>query len=34
VGTPEELVNRVTNAENLEDVFISLTGKELRDVVV
>lgn len=34
VGTPEELVNRVANAENLEDVFISLTGKELRDVVV
>jgi ABC-2 type transport system ATP-binding protein len=34
VGTPEELVNRVASAENLEDVFISLTGKELRDVVV
>lgn len=34
VGTPEELVSRVASAENLEDVFISLTGKELRDVVV
>jgi ABC-2 type transport system ATP-binding protein len=34
VGAPEELVNRVASAENLEDVFISLTGKELRDVVV
>jgi len=34
IGTPEELVTRVANAENLEDVFISLTGKELRDVVV
>lgn len=33
-GTPEELVTRVSHAENLEDVFISLTGKELRDVVV
>ncbi len=34
VGTPEELVSQIANAENLEDVFISLTGKELRDVVV
>ncbi|MCW3160998.1 ABC transporter ATP-binding protein [Chryseobacterium oryctis] len=34
VGTPEELVSQISNAENLEDVFISLTGKELRDVVV
>jgi ABC-2 type transport system ATP-binding protein len=34
VGTPEELISKVSNAENLEDVFISLTGKELRDVVV
>ncbi|MEC3877493.1 ABC transporter ATP-binding protein [Chryseobacterium salviniae] len=34
VGTPEELVSKVCSAENLEDVFISLTGKELRDVVV
>jgi ABC-2 type transport system ATP-binding protein len=33
VGTPEELISKVSNAEN-EDVFISLTGKELRDVVV
>lgn len=32
-GTPEELVEKVSHAENLEDVFISLTGKELRDVV-
>ncbi len=34
VGTPEELVSQISHAENLEDVFISLTGKELRDVVV
>nr|WP_315027261.1 ABC transporter ATP-binding protein [uncultured Chryseobacterium sp.] len=34
VGTPEELVSQIAHAENLEDVFISLTGKELRDVVV
>ncbi|MEY8761496.1 ABC transporter ATP-binding protein [Chryseobacterium tongliaoense] len=34
VGTPEELVSQIASAENLEDVFISLTGKELRDVVV
>ncbi|MPT33468.1 MAG: ABC transporter ATP-binding protein [Chryseobacterium sp.] len=34
VGTPEELVNKVADAANLEDVFISLTGKELRDVVL
>ncbi|UOU99620.1 ABC transporter ATP-binding protein [Chryseobacterium daecheongense] len=33
VGTPEELVAQISTAENLEDVFISLTGKELRDVV-
>lgn len=33
VGTPEELIEKVSHAENLEDVFISLTGKELRDVV-
>ncbi|WP_292010142.1 ABC transporter ATP-binding protein [Chryseobacterium sp.] len=32
-GTPEELISRVESAHNLEDVFISLTGKELRDVV-
>lgn len=34
VGSPEELVTQIATAENLEDVFISLTGKELRDVVV
>lgn len=33
VGTPADLIDRVPHAENLEDVFISLTGKELRDVV-
>ncbi|MBB4808064.1 ABC-2 type transport system ATP-binding protein [Chryseobacterium defluvii] len=32
-GTPEELIAQIAHAENLEDVFISLTGKELRDVV-
>ena len=32
-GTPQELINKVPEAENLEDVFLSLTGKELRDVV-
>ncbi|WP_419869594.1 ABC transporter ATP-binding protein [Chryseobacterium sp. CT-SW4] len=32
-GTPEELISKVEGAHNLEDVFISLTGKELRDVV-
>lgn len=32
-GSPQELINKVENAQNLEDVFISLTGKELRDVV-
>ena len=30
-GTPESLINATPNANNLEDVFISLTGKELRD---
>jgi ABC-2 type transport system ATP-binding protein len=30
-GTPESLINATPNAINLEDVFISLTGKELRD---
>ncbi|TGD59175.1 ABC transporter ATP-binding protein [Flavobacterium humi] len=30
-GTPRELVSTTPNAHNLEDVFISLTGKELRD---
>lgn len=33
IGTPEELVAQISHAENLEDVFISLTGKELRDNV-
>lgn len=32
-GTPKELINSVENAHNLEDVFIELTGKELRDDV-
>lgn len=30
-GTPESLISTTPNANNLEDVFISLTGKELRD---
>lgn len=30
-GTPENLISAIPNANNLEDVFISLTGKELRD---
>ena len=30
-GTPNNLINSTSNARNLEDVFISLTGKELRD---
>jgi ABC-2 type transport system ATP-binding protein len=30
-GTPAGLVSETPNAHNLEDVFISLTGKELRD---
>lgn len=30
-GTPESLIGAIPNANNLEDVFISLTGKELRD---
>lgn len=29
--TPENLIRSTPNANNLEDVFISLTGKELRD---
>ena len=32
-GTPENLISGTPNANNLEDVFISLTGKELRDDV-
>lgn len=30
-GKPKDLVNNQVNANNLEDVFIALTGKELRD---
>ncbi|MBQ0152963.1 MAG: ABC transporter ATP-binding protein [Chryseobacterium sp.] len=33
VGTPQELISQTESANNLEDVFIALTGKELRDVV-
>jgi ABC-2 type transport system ATP-binding protein len=32
-GTPNSLISETPNAHNLEDVFISLTGKELRDAV-
>ncbi|MBC8883393.1 ABC transporter ATP-binding protein [Flavobacterium piscinae] len=32
-GTPKQLIAQTENASNLEDVFISLTGKELRDVI-
>jgi len=30
-GTPSELIASTPNARNLEDVFLSLTGKALRD---
>ncbi|RZJ66824.1 MAG: ABC transporter ATP-binding protein [Flavobacterium sp.] len=30
-GTPRELISTTQNARDLEDVFLSLTGKELRD---
>jgi len=30
-GTPKHLIDSTHNARNLEDVYISLTGKELRD---
>lgn len=30
-GTPHELINGVSHARSLEDVFLSLVGKELRD---
>ncbi|MCG2610965.1 ABC transporter ATP-binding protein [Flavobacterium sp. SM15] len=30
-GTPDDLISQTPKAHNLEDVFISLTGKELRD---
>lgn len=32
-GTPKDLIDATANARNLEDVFISLTGKELRDAI-
>jgi ABC-2 type transport system ATP-binding protein len=32
-GTPSTLINSVEDARNLEDVFISLTGKDLRDAI-
>lgn len=32
-GTPYELINNTPNAHNLEEVFIALTGKKLRNVV-
>ncbi len=32
-GTPQALVAALPNARNLEDVFIQLTGKELRDAI-
>ena len=32
-GTPKELIESVPNAHSLEEVFIELTGKKLRDVV-
>lgn len=31
--SPRQLINRVSGAKNLEDVFIALTGKELRDAI-
>ena len=30
-GSPEELISNTANAQNLEDVFLSVTGKDLRD---
>lgn len=33
LGTPKDLIAGTPNARNLEDVFISLTGKELRDAI-
>jgi ABC-2 type transport system ATP-binding protein len=32
-GTPNHLISQTKDARNLEDVFISLTGKELRDAI-
>jgi ABC-2 type transport system ATP-binding protein len=31
-GTPPQIITATHGAQNLEDVFLSLTGKELRDV--
>ena len=31
LGTPRELVEKTTDCKNLEDVFLKLTGKDLRD---
>lgn len=33
IGSPKDLIANTPNAENMEDVFIALTGKELRDVI-
>jgi len=32
-GTPKDLISNTPNARDLEDVFIALTGKELRDAI-
>lgn len=32
-GSPKELIAKTANTRNLEDVFIALTGKGLRDVI-
>lgn len=32
-GSPKELISNTPNARNLEEVFIALTGKDLRDAV-
>ena len=32
-GTPKSLIDSTENANNLEDVFIALTGNELRDAI-
>lgn len=32
-GSPNQLIEKTPNAKNLEDVFLALTGKNLRDVV-
>ncbi len=32
-GTAQGLIDQTANAHNLEDVFIALTGKDLRDVI-